>query len=115
MHGVDWDAVRARYAPQAAGARTPDEMRRVMALMVGELNASHSGISAPSTPSLAPTGRLGLRFDRGEYERSGRLRVTEVIPLGPAALAGIRAGEYLLAVDGTRLGARVNLDALLEA
>lgn len=115
MHGVDWNEIRARYAPQAAGARTPDEMRRVMALMVGELNASHSGISGPGTPTLAPTGRLGLRFDRAEYERSGRLRVSEVIPQGPAALAGIRAGEYLLAVDGTRIGARTNLDALLEA
>jgi Tol biopolymer transport system component len=115
MHGVDWAAVRARYAPHVAGARTPDEMRRVMALMVGELNASHSGINAPPNPALVPTGRLGLRFDRGEYERSGRLRVAEVIPQSPASLAGIRAGEYLLAVDGTRIGARTSLDALLEA
>ncbi len=115
MHGADWDDVHARYAPQVAGSHTPDEMRRVMALMVGELNASHSGISAPASPSTSPTGRLGLRFDRGEYEASGRLRVAEVIPQGPAALAGIRAGEYLLAVDGARTGARVSLDALLEA
>jgi C-terminal processing protease CtpA/Prc len=38
-----------------------------------------------------------------------------VIPQGPAAIVGIRAGEYLLAVDGTRIGARTSLDALLEA
>ena len=36
-----------------------------------------------------------------EYETTGRLRVTEVIALSPAAIAGnIKAGDYLLAVDG---------------
>lgn len=114
MHGVDWEAVRAEYAPQAAGARTPEELRRILSLMVGELNASHLGISAPSGSSRPATGRLGLRFDPGEHARSGRLKVTEVVPLGPAALAGIRPGEYLLAVDGTPLDARTSLDALLE-
>jgi C-terminal processing protease CtpA/Prc len=84
--------------------------------MLGELNASHLGISAPppaSRPSAA--GRLGLRFDRAEYESAGRLRVTEVIPLSPADLAKIKAGEYLVSVDGTAIGAKVNLDQLLEA
>jgi tricorn protease len=113
FHGVDWQAVRTEYAPRIAGARTPDEMRRLLSLMVGELNASHLGVSAPFSANQAQTGKLGLRFDRGEYERSGRMRVTEVIPLGPAALAGIKSGEYLLAIDGIQIGARVNLDELL--
>jgi Tol biopolymer transport system component/C-terminal processing protease CtpA/Prc len=113
FHGVDWQAVRAEYAPRIAGSRTPDEMRRLLSLMVGELNASHSGVSAPFAANQASTGKLGLRFDRAEYESSGRLRVTEVIPLGPGALAGIKTGEYLLGIDGTQIGARVNLDELL--
>jgi tricorn protease len=113
LNGVDWGAVRAEYSPHIAGARTPDEMRRLMSLMVGELNASHSGVSAPFTPNQSTTGKLGLRFDRAEYEGSGRLRVSEVIPLGPAAIAGVKQGDYLLAVDGTRIDARVNLDELL--
>jgi tricorn protease len=113
-HGIDWQAVRADYAPRIAGARTPDEMRRLLSLMVGELNASHSGVSAPFSANQAPTGRLGLRFDRTEYESGGRLRVNEVIPLGPAALAGVKTGEYLLAIDGTQIGARVNIDELLS-
>ena len=113
FHGIDWQAVRAEYAPRIAGARTPDEMRRLLSLMVGELNASHLGVSAPFSASQASTGKLGLRFDRAEYESSGRLRVTEVIPLGPGALAGMKTGEYLLAIDGTQIGARVNVDELL--
>src|SRR5690606_29810723 len=102
------------YAPIVAGARTRAELRRVLSLMVGELNASHLGVSGRG-PDATPTGRLGLRFDREEYERNGRLRVAEVLALGPAAVAGgIAPGDYVLAVDGEAVGTGVNLDALLE-
>jgi Tol biopolymer transport system component/C-terminal processing protease CtpA/Prc len=115
FHGTDWTAARARYAPHVAGARTRDEMRRVIALMIGELNASHTGINPPAGSTVTSVGRLGARFDRADYERSGALRVTEIIPLGPAALAGgLETGMYLLAVDGQRLDARTNLDELLD-
>jgi tricorn protease len=115
FHGVDWQAVRREYEPRISGARTPDEMRRLISLMVGELNASHSGISAPFAGTQFPTGRIGLRFDRAEYEKSGRLRVTEVIPLSPAALAReIKPGDYLLSVDAAQITARTNLDELLN-
>jgi Tol biopolymer transport system component len=113
-HGANWWAVRAEYEPRVAGARTPDEMRRVISLMVGELNASHLGISGPGGGGPPATGKLGLRFHRGEYESAGRLRVTEVIQLGPAALAGIKPGEYLVAVDGIQIDSRTNLDRLLS-
>ncbi|HEX9918346.1 MAG TPA: S41 family peptidase, partial [Pyrinomonadaceae bacterium] len=116
FHGVNWQGMRAAYEPRIAGARTPDEMRRLLQLMVGELNASHSGVGAPPAgASAATTGRLGLRFDRNEYESTGRLRVAEIIPLSPAALAReIKVGDYLVAVDGREIGARTNLDELLN-
>ena len=115
FHGVDWKTVKAEYEPYAAGARTPDELRRLLSLMVGELNASHSGVSGPFGSVQTTTGRLGLRFDRVEYETNGRLRVTEVIDLSPAALAGdIKPGDYLLAVDDTPITNRTNLDQLLD-
>jgi C-terminal processing protease CtpA/Prc len=114
FHGVDWTSARERYAPRIAGSRTPDEMRRVIAQMIGELNASHLGINAPPGGSAA-TGRLGLRFDAAEYERSGRLKITEVLPLGPAALGRtIEPGNFLIAVDGTTISAATNLDRLLD-
>jgi Tol biopolymer transport system component/C-terminal processing protease CtpA/Prc len=114
FHGADWSAVHDRYAPHVAGARTPDELRRVLQLMAGELNASHLGVSAPAGSSTPSTGRLGLFWDAAEYERSGRLRVSEVIPLGPADVAGgIRPGDVLLRVEGTPVTPRTNLDQLL--
>ncbi len=114
FHGVNWGAVGARFAPQIAGSRTPDETRRLLSLMVGELNASHLGVSAPQGSTQNAGGRLGLRFDRAEYERDGKFRITEIIDLGPAALLGeIKIGDYLVAVDGTPIGAASNLDELL--
>src|SRR5678815_2955137 len=114
-HGANWEAVRAEYEPLIEGSRTPDEMRRLLQLMVGELNASHLGAGAPPGGNTATTGRIGLRFDPGEYETSGRLRVTEVIPLSPAAIAGnVKAGDYLLAVDGRAINAATNVDETLN-
>lgn len=112
-HGVNWQGVRAQYEPLFAGARTPDEMRRLLNMMVGELNASHLGAGSPG--AAPTTGRIGLRFDRSEYETSGRLRVTEVIALSPAAIAGtIKVGDYLLAVDGRTIDQNTNLDETLN-
>ena len=45
FHGADWSEVRAQFTPIVAGVRTPDELRRVLNLMIGELNASHLGAS----------------------------------------------------------------------
>src|SRR5678815_4562042 len=101
MNGVDWAAVRTRYAPHIAGARSPDEMRRLLNLMVGELNASHSGVGGPQGGPGPSTGRVGLRFERAEYEANGRLKVASVIPLGPGAIAGMKASQY--AVSYTHL------------
>ncbi len=115
FHGVDWSESRGIFAPRIAGAGSADEMRRLINLMIGDLNASHLGISSPGGGGAPLAGKLGLGFDRAEYERSGLLRVTEIIPLGPAAVTReIRAGDYVLAIDGDVLGSGVNLDDRLQ-
>jgi len=114
MNGADWNEVRARYAPRVAGAQTPAALRRLLNLMVGELDASHSGVAGPDRPQET-TGRLGLRFDRAAYERDGSLRVGGIVPLSPAAVGGkIEIGDELLAVDGASVGAGVDLSRLLD-
>jgi hypothetical protein len=100
FHGQDWTALRARFEPYAQGAQTSDELRRVINLMIGELNASHSGINRPAdgfgSQPAARVGDLGLRFDREAYEAGRGLVVREVVPLGPAAIEGtIKPGDVL--------------------
>jgi C-terminal processing protease CtpA/Prc len=114
MNGVNWSSVRERYEPQVAGTRTADEMRRVISMMLGELNASHMGISAPAQGNTSTVGRLAVDLDRAEYERSGQLRIAAVVPLGPAFVSGIAAGDYLRAVAGRPIGPQTNLDELLN-
>ncbi|HLX61185.1 MAG TPA: S41 family peptidase [Planctomycetota bacterium] len=113
FNGADWNAVKTEYAPRVAGARTPDEMRRIISMMLGELNASHMGISGDRGAAGDQAGRLGLRFDRAEYETNGVLKITEVIPYGPAAIAGIKEGERIASIDGQSITARTNLDEVL--
>lgn len=114
-HGANWESVRSTYEPLIEASRTMDEVRRLMNMMVGELNASHLGVTGPSPFTASPVGKLGLRFDRGEYESNGRLKITEVIALSPAAVVKtINVGDYLISVDGVKIGGGVNLEELLE-
>ena len=113
FHGVDWQAERTAYEPRIAGAGTPDEMRRVMSLMIGDLNASHMGITG-SGGGAPVVGRLGIRVDAREYAAAGRLRVAEIIPLGPAALTrDLRIGDAIVAVNGRATAPPASLDDLL--
>lgn len=112
FNGHNWNAIHDEWAPYIAGAQTPDEMRRDIGLMIGELNSSHSGIFAPGMPSQL-VGRLGLRFDRAAYESGRGLVVREVVPLGPAAIEGVLVGDRLVSVNGQPVETHTNLDELL--
>ena len=115
FHGVDWAAMQERFESVVEGAKTPDEMRRVIGLMIGELNASHSGIGPAPQSTQSVVGKPGVLFDSAEYESSGRFKVSEVIDLSPAALSSkIKPGDYVLAVDGAPLTAGSNFDELLQ-
>lgn len=115
FHGVDWAAVREAYAPRVAAARIGDELRRTLNLMVGELDASHLGVQVPGGTVPVVIGRTGLRFDRAELESSGRLRIAEVVPNGPADVSrGLHVGDVVTAVDGTRVDRHTSFDALLQ-
>ena len=115
FNGQNWQALHDTWKPYLAGARTPDEMRRDINLMIGELNASHSGIGAGGRgPASRRVGDLGLRFDRTQFEAGKGLVVREVIALGPAATEGsIQPGDRLVSANGQKIEAHTNLDQLL--
>jgi C-terminal processing protease CtpA/Prc len=116
FHGANWGAVRAEYEPHVLGARTPQELYRVLSLMIGELNSSHTGVGAPSVPGVPARtlGRLAVDWDRDTYERTGRLRVAHAVALGPAAVgARLAAGDEVLAVEGTAVDRATDVDELL--
>ena len=109
FHGANWSDMRGHYSRKMEAARTPDEMRRVLSFMIGELNSSHSGISAGFAAATPPTdGRLGLTVNPADNT------ITKVTPLGPADIAGIKPGEKLLSLDGKPLESTNNLDEMLQ-
>ncbi len=114
FRGLDWSAAREQFTPLVAGAQTPNDLHTLLNLMVGELRASHLGVSGGG--GLQQDGYIGLQFDRVEQVASGRLRIARIVPDSPAALAGeqITIGDYLLAVNGVPLDSANNLDELLQ-
>ena len=115
FNGVDWHGVHDTYEPLVRGAHNAVELRRLLNLMVGELNSSHSGVGAPRDLAASHSGYLGVEFDGAYYAKTHRLKIAEIVPLGPLALARtVRVGDELEAVAGTPLAPSTNLEALLE-
>ncbi|HUJ16254.1 MAG TPA: S41 family peptidase, partial [Thermoanaerobaculia bacterium] len=113
MRGVDWNAEREIYGSRVALAKNGDDFRRLLSLMVGDLNASHLGAGS-SDPARPTTGRIGVFFSPSDYDARGALVVREVVPLSPADIAKIRAGESITAVDHQPVTRSTNFDSLLE-
>ena len=66
--------MRKTYQPLIEGARTPDEMRAILRLMIGELNSSHSGMSRPRPRRRrrGVVGQLGLSSIARRMRQSGK-------------------------------------------
>jgi S1-C subfamily serine protease len=68
---------------------------------VARLSAQMSGrVIVSIMPLVTPRSIIGVQLER---DGEGAARVAEVSPGGPAAEAGIRAGDVLLSVNGTEL------------
>ncbi len=74
MHGANWDEFKKIYAPLLDYLVDPEELHTVMMMMIGQLNASHTGVSGtvpppaserrkPATPAStsSPTRRASTR------------------------------------------------------
>jgi tricorn protease len=103
MHGVDWEAKRKEYAELLPFVADDTELSGMMMYMIGELNASHTGVTPPRADerSAAPVTRLP-GFDL-EADASGYYKVKSVWKKGPADKDFIRLkpGDFILALNGT--------------
>jgi len=114
-HGADWNAVRVKYRPMVSDIGKKEDLYALISLMLGELNASHLGISGPSRSTDEQTAYLGLLFDR-THQGNG-LKIAGVIKRGPADKRGmnLKAGDVIAAIDRTELTPQVNISQLLNA
>ena len=121
MHGIDWDAVRNRYAAMVDDANSREDVAWIISEMISELNVGHAyyqGGPSESAPSVG-TGMLGVVWARGEVTGSDGTpvkgwridRIIEGAPWDADARNPLRApgvdvtdGMYVLAVNGEPVG-----------
>lgn len=103
MKGLDWDAMTDRYGELAMTTRTPQAFNRVVNMLFGEVDASHTGIYGGGgfSTSNNPIGYLGIATTPvpGGYE------VTGVLEKSPAAHpeSELLVGDVILGVNDVTL------------
>jgi tricorn protease len=117
MHGMDWDAARAKYRPLVDFVGDRQELLNIINEMIGELNASHTGAAPPPRGpggGGVSTSHLGIELEPDKA--AGRYRVTHIYEDGPADKDWVRVkvGDYLLAIDGKQVKAGDNYWQLLN-
>jgi tricorn protease len=118
MHGVNWASVKSVYEPLMDYVADQEEMHNVVSQMIGELNASHTGISATPTQEERDHN-VQTRFPGFEMEAdpSGYYKVSYIYKDGPADkdYVNLNEGDYILAIDGHELKAGDNYWKYLTA
>jgi tricorn protease len=114
FHGADWDAVRAKYRPLVKHVALKEDLYSLLYIMMGELNASHLGVSGLVSTPEEPTADLGLIFD--EKYRGPGLKIAEVLKRGPADKRGLnlKAGDIVTHIDAVEITEKTDLSQLLN-
>lgn len=115
MNGTDWNAVRAKYEDAAAEAGESRQFDRVVAQLLGELNASHLtfkskewGLKGSSVKVKKPTAHPGMVFKPGWKGPLVVERVIEGSPVSRVKGAPL-AGETVLRIAGKDVDAKTDL------
>jgi tricorn protease len=113
-HGVDWRSVREKYQPAVKHVTMKEDLYALISLMVGELNASHLGISGLNRFPDEVTADLGVLFDES-YKGPG-FKIAELVKGGPVDKRGLnlKVGDILTGIDRTELTDKANLSQLLN-
>ncbi|MEM9260111.1 MAG: S41 family peptidase, partial [Bacteroidota bacterium] len=115
FHGIDWEAMREKYAAYLPFVTTRADLRRLTNDLLGELNTSHFGFysngAEERTKSQTRSVALGL-----EYAADAPYQIASIIPDGPADRESIdiQPGDRIVAIDGERIDPKQNREAYLS-
>lgn len=121
-HGLDLDKVAARYQRYLDGLASRDELTYLLEDALGEMTVGHMFIFGGERPEPKKVkgGLLGADY----AQENGRYRITKVYDgenwnpglQAPLTQPGVnvKAGDYLLAVNGRELRAADNLYSFFE-
>lgn len=120
MNATDWPAMLGKYEDAAARARDSRQFDRVVAQLIGELNASHLtfktkpwGVPSEETAPSKPTAYPGLSF--GE-SWDGPLVVRKVLEGSPISRVdgAPLAGDTVLRIAGKDVDAKTPLRGIFD-
>ena len=123
MHGVDWSAMKERYAQLLPYVKCRQDLSYVIGGLIGELACGHAYVGPGDFRGIdiVKTGMLGAELSRDD---SGYYRIDHILqgatyspelfsPLTEQGLA-VAEGDYIVAVDGVATSEVANIYQLLE-
>ena len=125
MNGQDWKAVRDSYATLLPTLGSREDLNYLIGQMLGEIGNSHTYVGGGDDGDPTPSVRAALLgVDWTLDEASGRYRIATIYPgdntrdayRSPLAQPGLnlKAGDFVLAVNGAELKAPADPDSLLQ-
>jgi len=122
MHGVDWNAMKKKYAVLLPYVKNRLDLNYVIGEMIGELNCGHAYINPGELDRAKriPMGLLGAEISR---DKSGFFRLEKILPgaswskdlRSPLTEPGVEAkeGEFIVSIDGVATHTVKDMYALL--
>jgi carboxyl-terminal processing protease len=106
FNGVDWNAVRRRYLPDAMAAKSDQEFYALLSRMTSELHDAHTRFNSPAQWKIVKKQQgVGAGFSVDQVD--DKVVVTSVRARSSAAEAGIVPGMILVSVDGQPVSERL--------
>ncbi|MEY3142837.1 MAG: hypothetical protein RLY21_1330 [Planctomycetota bacterium] len=116
LHGIDWNAIRAKYEAMLPAVVTREDLNYLIAEMISELNVGHAYLQGPGDveeTASRSVGMLGVEFAPATNEDGTPAKAWKLAkfvngasfdtearsPLAAQGL-GVSEGDYLLAVNG---------------
>ncbi len=124
MHGVDWHKMKERYEVLLPYVSSRFDLTYLLGEMVGELCCSHTYVGGGDRPHIPSSGIGLLGVDFEVDEKSNLIRISRILqgenwdealrsPLLDPGIS-VKAGDYLLAINGKEVTAKVNPYSLTE-
>ena len=122
MHGLDWAATKKKYAGFLPHVAHRADLNYLFAEMMGEMVVGHNYVSGGDMPTLManPVGLLGADYEvvNGQYRFKKVFNGESFNPSLRAPLTGpgvgVKAGDYLLAVNNRPLRGTDNVYSFFE-
>ena len=122
MHGIDWKAIKEKYAVLVPFAKTRLDLNYIIGEMIGELTCGHAYVTPGDypRPERIDMGLLGAVVNR---DKSGNYRIGHIYQgaaystklRSPLAEPGMNVseGDYIIAIDGIPVKGVKNIYSML--